>query len=112
MKPYEEGITVDIHSGVTCPICFDNDQFTYKSWVQLHHCRHRFHRHCIDLWLEQARTCPLCVREVHVDIEAESVSESSVMDCVTHYGLRCACILLALSLSGIFAAISLLYVKK
>lgn len=46
-----------------CSICMDNDQFTYKSWVKLK-CSHYFHRHCIDLWLENHHTCPICIQDV------------------------------------------------
>lgn len=46
-----------------CVICSDNDSFTYRSWVKLG-CQHYFHRHCIDIWISQRPTCPLCNRDV------------------------------------------------
>ena len=56
-KPYEGDGKED------CSICMSNDQFTYKNWIELR-CGHCFHRHCIDLWLENHRTCPICVQDV------------------------------------------------
>lgn len=46
-----------------CNICLDNDSFTYKCWVKLG-CSHYFHRHCIDLWVEERNTCPVCRENV------------------------------------------------
>ncbi len=64
-KPYEDGYVVMIDEEQVCSICLDNDAYTYKSWVKLNHCSHRYHRHCIDLWLEGHRTCPLCTIDVY-----------------------------------------------
>lgn len=63
-RPYTEGVVVHLTSGQVCSICLDNDLYTYKSWVSLNRCTHQFHRHCLDLWLERNRTCPLCVQDV------------------------------------------------
>lgn len=62
---YRTGITkpYDGDNMEECPICISNDGFTYKSWVELK-CGHCFHRHCIDLWLENRQTCPICVQDV------------------------------------------------
>jgi hypothetical protein len=77
-----------------CPICIDNDQFTFKSWVKLRNCSHYFHRHCIDLWLEHKSTCPICVQDttpsVTFSMESSSPSSSpssrpSVHDDYTNY---------------------------
>lgn len=63
VKPYN-GDNVE-----NCPICISNDEFTYKSWVELK-CGHHFHRHCIDLWLEEHQTCPICVQNVNFKIRS------------------------------------------
>ena len=47
-----------------CVICTDNDAFTYRSWVKLG-CKHYFHRHCIDIWINQRPMCPLCNRNIY-----------------------------------------------
>jgi len=68
IKLYEEGFTkpYDGENREECPICSDNDAFTYKSWVKLG-CDHYFHRHCIDIWIDNKTVnninksrCPLC----------------------------------------------------
>ena len=56
-----------------CPICLDNDEFTYKSWVKLR-CHHCFHRHCIKIWMEKKTTCPVCVQPIF-DKTAEEMKE-------------------------------------
>lgn len=79
-EPYKAGITKP-YEGVNveeCSICISNDEFTYKSWVELK-CGHCFHRHCIDLWLENHRTCPICVQDVynkHGMNENEKINEN------------------------------------
>jgi len=47
-----------------CNICLDNDSFTYKSWIKLG-CYHYFHRHCIELWIEERFTCPICRENIY-----------------------------------------------
>jgi len=58
-----------------CPICLSNeydmnanvqlgnyveqDIFYCKQWVELA-CSHRFHNACIQQWIEQSSTCPIC----------------------------------------------------
>jgi RING-H2 zinc finger domain len=58
-----------------CPICLSNeydvnanaqvgnhverDTLYYKQWVELA-CSHRFHNACIQQWIEQSSTCPIC----------------------------------------------------
>lgn len=65
-KFYEGTYTVP-YSGENkeeCNICIDNDSFTYKSWIKLG-CSHYFHKHCIDLWVEERNTCPICRENVY-----------------------------------------------
>jgi hypothetical protein len=46
-----------------CPICLAD--FTEGETLrQLPNCVHSFHRSCIDLWLLQSPSCPLCKVEV------------------------------------------------
>lgn len=88
-----------------CPICMDNDQFTFKSWVKLTNCSHIFHQHCIDLWLEHKQTCPVCVQNAYhvtVDISVEEripVREYALTTCVCACPdmLRCVCCILLLT---------------
>jgi hypothetical protein len=39
-----------------CPICYEEDQIVRHTLS----CNHTFHVHCIDRWLKNNSTCPLC----------------------------------------------------
>ena len=43
-----------------CSICWEQIQGNSKTLL----CNHKFHRNCINTWLNQSTTCPLCRREV------------------------------------------------
>lgn len=111
-KPYEERyfVSYDGEQREECPICIDNDQFTCKSWVKLKQCKHFFHQHCIDQWMEHKWTCPVCVQHVYgynqVAIEvispqrrdSQSASRCSVFSIVL-IGVAFAVILIGVILS-------------
>lgn len=65
-RPYLEGYVKSYTepNREECVICSDNDAFTYRSWIKLG-CQHYFHRHCIDIWINQRPTCPLCNQNVN-----------------------------------------------
>lgn len=44
-----------------CPICLDD--FDEGQEVRFLWCTHRFHRGCVDQWLESHTTCPLCKKD-------------------------------------------------
>lgn len=69
LTPYKKGIVKPYEGDdkEECSICMSNDQFTYKNWAELRKCKHSFHHHCIDLWLEKHRTCPICIQNVDDD---------------------------------------------
>lgn len=47
---------VDTCNDFTCPICRADD----TAGVVEIRCRHRFHRECIDQWLDSVPSCPMC----------------------------------------------------
>uniref|UniRef100_A0A4Y0BQY6 RING-type domain-containing protein n=1 Tax=Anopheles funestus TaxID=62324 RepID=A0A4Y0BQY6_ANOFN len=40
-----------------CPICLES----FDNYVKKLSCEHRFHPRCIDMWLEIAGHCPICL---------------------------------------------------
>lgn len=75
--------------GECCAICIE--PYRQSDVVRILPCRHEFHRSCIDPWLLEHRTCPMCKMDIlkhygfiftgsqesilHMDIE-EAVSDS------------------------------------
>lgn len=52
----------------TCAVCIEN--YRVADVVRILPCKHQFHKSCIDQWLLEKRTCPMCK-----------------MDILKHYGL-------------------------
>jgi hypothetical protein len=65
LEEINNGCETKIHSGEPeiCTICREpiNDQSIVR---EIKNCRHKFHLHCIDIWFENRRTCPICRGEV------------------------------------------------
>ncbi|XP_061869203.1 E3 ubiquitin-protein ligase RNF128-like [Colius striatus] len=67
--------------GEICVVCLE--PFQPKEVVRVLTCKHLFHQHCIDPWLLEHATCPLCkwdivnVLRVEVDIEAAEQARGS-----------------------------------
>ncbi|XP_066475210.1 E3 ubiquitin-protein ligase RNF149 isoform X2 [Tiliqua scincoides] len=55
----DKGLDVDAEN---CAICIEN--FQPKDTVRVLPCKHVFHRHCIDPWLLDHRTCPMCKLDI------------------------------------------------
>lgn len=47
-----------------CPICMDDLD---KKEVITTKCKHKFHKKCLETWLERSRFCPLCRRDIGDD---------------------------------------------
>ncbi|XP_029460664.1 E3 ubiquitin-protein ligase RNF149 [Rhinatrema bivittatum] len=59
VKRSEKGLDVDAES---CAVCIEN--YKPKDTVRILPCKHIFHRVCIDPWLLEHRTCPMCKLDV------------------------------------------------
>lgn len=110
-EPYTTGITKPYEgsNAEECSICISNDEFTYKSWVELR-CGHTFHRHCIDLWLENHRTCPICVQ----DVDGKNINNNKLSEDVQMKMRRCCCFFGAciLILIVMITLMVIIYTKK
>ncbi|KAM4797222.1 E3 ubiquitin-protein ligase RNF149 [Rhinophrynus dorsalis] len=59
VKKGEKGIDIEAEN---CPVCIEN--YKPKDLVRILPCKHIFHRLCIDPWLIEHRTCPMCKLDV------------------------------------------------
>ncbi|NWU97602.1 RN149 ligase, partial [Upupa epops] len=59
VKRGEKGLDVDVEN---CAVCIEN--YKLKDTVRILPCKHVFHRTCIDPWLLDHRTCPMCKLDV------------------------------------------------
>ncbi|XP_048208369.1 E3 ubiquitin-protein ligase RNF149 isoform X2 [Perognathus longimembris pacificus] len=59
VKHGEKGIDIDAEN---CAVCIEN--FKVKDVIRILPCKHIFHRICIDPWLLDHRTCPMCKLDV------------------------------------------------
>lgn len=48
----------DIDPGSTCAICLDS--YEDHDEIALSNCKHNFHLECIEKWMFQQRSCPIC----------------------------------------------------
>ena len=55
----------------TCPICLDS--VTVRAETV---CKHVFDKHCLDSWLKEKNTCPLC-RKVIKEVGEETQQQTS-----------------------------------
>jgi len=111
---YEENIVkqYELPNREECPICIDNDNFTYKSWIRIKKCSHYFHRHCINLWLEQKTTCPVCVQNVYPDNYTITIHNNNIQVIAnsSRYNNCCSFICFIFSLVLLFSII--FYINK
>ncbi len=42
----------------TCTVCLE--RFSGSSIKVLDRCKHKFHKDCLDKWLQKNKTCPIC----------------------------------------------------
>lgn len=49
-----------------CPICQDYDKTHYDYVIRRLNCNHEFHIYCIDKWLSNETTCPICRNDLTI----------------------------------------------
>ncbi|XP_054829289.1 E3 ubiquitin-protein ligase RNF149 [Eublepharis macularius] len=59
VKHEDKGLDIDAEN---CAVCIEN--YKPKDTVRILPCKHIFHRTCIDPWLLDHRTCPMCKLDV------------------------------------------------
>lgn len=59
VKRGEKGVDIEAEN---CAVCIEN--YKPKDVVRILPCKHIFHRLCIDPWLLEHRTCPMCKLDV------------------------------------------------
>ncbi|NXL34476.1 RN128 ligase, partial [Glaucidium brasilianum] len=64
--------------GDSCAVCIE--QYKPNDVVRILTCNHLFHKNCIDPWLLEHRTCPMCkcdiLKSLGVEVDIEEVAES------------------------------------
>ena len=58
-----------------CPICLDE-----LVDVKVTSCQHRFCSQCIDLWMENHRSCPCCRQEVRPQVTAGNIARVHLLN--------------------------------
>jgi hypothetical protein len=65
---YVDGCMIKIsHSEIQgdCSICRESLSAGVEAVVRLNHCQHQYHINCINTWLNEHSTCPLCRNELN-----------------------------------------------
>ncbi|XP_069492818.1 E3 ubiquitin-protein ligase RNF149 isoform X1 [Ambystoma mexicanum] len=79
VKKGEKGIDVEAEN---CAVCIEN--YKPKDVVRILPCKHIFHRTCIDPWLLEHRTCPMCkldvIKALGYWVDAEDTIDIAVPD--------------------------------
>lgn len=71
----EDIIKPDAHE--TCAVCIE--QFKVGESVRSLPCQHQFHKSCIDLWLMEKPTCPMCKLDILKRYGLEKTSSGDEM---------------------------------
>lgn len=58
----QEGIDITEDERITCMVCISEKEV--GETVRTLPCMHSFHKQCIDEWLRQNRTCPICKTDI------------------------------------------------
>ncbi len=67
VRTYDEESLLNIKRNPQCSICL-NEIITHEKELQ---CKHKYHKDCINKWLERSNTCPVCRRSVEEERTTE-----------------------------------------
>jgi hypothetical protein len=59
-----------------CAVC--HDDYVEGEELRVLPCQHKYHRDCIDKWLERSRTCPVCKHDIVEETKQHVRSPSSL----------------------------------
>jgi len=57
-----------------CIICLDDAEM---EWKELE-CHHEYHKQCIENWIMIRARCPLCMKDVHKNVEIIHIDQNTV----------------------------------
>lgn len=60
---WKEGMRPRYESNSDCPVCYES--IVCGSEVLETQCKHLFHRECVEVWMQQNKSCAMC--HAHVD---------------------------------------------
>jgi hypothetical protein len=67
-----------IHEEIHCPICLENIH-TSLYMRQVKKCSHKFCGSCIEKWLKENKTCPVCKVNVEENLPEEETNNNSII---------------------------------
>jgi len=68
-----------IHEEIRCPICLENIHCALYM-RQIKKCNHEFCGYCIEKWLKENKTCPVCKVDVEENLPDEEINENSIFN--------------------------------
>ncbi|KZV89131.1 hypothetical protein EXIGLDRAFT_618511, partial [Exidia glandulosa HHB12029] len=74
---------VEADGDTRCPICLD-DYAQSDQVMRLTECTHWMHRSCLEQWLQNARSCPVC--RMRVNVVRNSCGSTSATESIAEAG--------------------------
>lgn len=71
--PQNKLLIVEVGNELQCAICHEHAKL--QDNLRLLPCKHRFHQTCVDVWLLQKHTCPLCRVNILDTLFTESIPD-------------------------------------
>ena len=68
-------LIVDLTDGDVCSVCMDRSEL--QDDLRILPCSHSFHAKCVDTWIINKKTCPLCRTNVLQELERQATEMSA-----------------------------------